>query len=74
MTKALESNKSSLNNVLTTINYILDHFKAMKKQYKDNLIIVSMVNSRWLKMKKYYNLIDELPVYIIALILNPSMK
>jgi signal transduction histidine kinase len=74
MTKALESNKSSLNNIFTAMDYVLDRFKAMKEQYKDNLIIASMVNSRWSKMEKYYNLIDESPTYIIALVLNPSMK
>ena len=73
-TKALESNESSLDNVLTAMNYILDRFEAMKEQYKDNPIMVSIVNSRWSKMEKYYNLIDESPAYIIALVLNPSMK
>ena len=72
--KALESNESSLDNVLTAMDYILDRFKAMKEQYKDNPIMTSMVNSGWSKMEKYYNLTDKSPAYIIALVLNPSMK
>ncbi len=73
-TKALESNESSLDNVLTAMDYVLDRFETMKEEYKDDPIIASMVNSGWSKMEKYYNLTDESPAYIIALVLNPSMK
>ena len=73
-TKALESNESSLDNVLTAMDYILYRFEAMKEEYKDDPIIASMVNSGWAKMEKYYNLTDESPAYIIALVMNPSMK
>jgi hypothetical protein len=65
--KALESNKSSLDNVLTAMDYILYRFEAMKEEYKDDPIIAYMVNSGWSKMEKYYNLTDESPAYIIAL-------
>jgi hypothetical protein len=68
------SDESSLDNVLTAMDYILDRFEAMKEEYKDDPIMVSMVNSGWSKIEKYYNLTDESPAYIIALVLNPSMK
>jgi hypothetical protein len=44
-TKTLESNESSLDNVLTTIDYIVYRFGAMEEEYKDDPIITSTVNS-----------------------------
>lgn len=44
-TKTLESNESSLDNALTTIDYIVYRFGAMEEEYKDDPIITSTVNS-----------------------------
>jgi hypothetical protein len=39
-----------------------------------NKTMASMFNSRWAKMEKYYNLIDESPAYIAAIVLNLNSK
>jgi hypothetical protein len=33
-----------------------------------------MFNSGWAKMEKYYNITDESPAYIAAIILDPNTK
>jgi hypothetical protein len=33
-----------------------------------------MLNSSWTKFNKYYDLSDTTPVYIVAIIFDPSLK
>jgi len=72
-TKALESNESSLDNVLTAMDYILYRFEAMKEEYKDDPIIASMVNSGWAKMEKY-TIDGRIACVHYCSCMNPSMK
>jgi len=74
LTKAYESRESTLNLTLPSTDYILDLFKKMKTEYKDDPTFVSMFNSGWAKMDKYYKLTDKTPVYIAAMVLYPSRK
>jgi len=74
LTKACESRESTLNLTLPSTDYILDLFKKIKTEYKDNLTFVSMFNSGWAKIDKYYKLTDKTPAYITVIVLHPSRK
>ena len=74
LTKACESRESTLNLTLSLTDYILDLFKKIKTEYKDNLTFVSMFNSGWAKIDKYYKLTNKTPVYITVIVLYPSRK
>jgi len=56
------------------MDYILSQFEKFKAEYKDDMIFSSMFNSGWAKMNKYYELSDDTPVYVAALVLYPSRK
>ena len=73
-TKALESNTSTLDNVLPAIDYILTLFKKGKEEFKDNELMTTCINSGQAKMNKYYTRTGETPVYATAVILYPSFK
>jgi hypothetical protein len=73
-TLALESKNATMDAVLPAIDYILEQFEEFKQKHKHNPILAPMFNSRWAKMDKYYNLTNESPVYIAAIILNPNFK
>ena len=73
-TKALESNLVTLDNVLPAMDFILTQFKEGKKRFKDHSQFSKMFNSGWAKLNKYYMLTKDTPIYVAALVLNPSHK
>jgi hAT family C-terminal dimerisation region/Domain of unknown function (DUF4413) len=73
-TKALESNSSTLDVVLPAMDFILGKFEEGKAKFKDHPSLSKMFNSGWSKLDKYYQLTEETPVYIAALVLNPRFK
>jgi hypothetical protein len=73
-TKALESNVCTLDKVLPAMDFILGKFEEGKKQFKDHPQLSKMFNSRWSKLDKYYQMTDETPIYVAALVLNPRYK
>ena len=70
----LESSVSTLDHVLPAMDYILEQFEQMKDKYRNNKTMASMFNSGWAKMEKYYNMTDESPAYVAAIILDPNAK
>jgi hypothetical protein len=74
MTKALESDNSTLVDALIGIDYCLTLFKEGKDRFKDDPVLSSMFNSGWEKMEKYYKLSDRTPVYAAAIVLYPRRK
>jgi hypothetical protein len=73
-TLALESKNATMDAVLPAIDYILEQFEEFKQKHKHNPILAPIFNSGWAKMDKYYNLTNESPAYIAAIILNPNFK
>ncbi|OBS17545.1 hypothetical protein FPOA_26357 [Fusarium poae] len=74
MTKALESSFATLDNVLLAMDFVLAQFEAGKEAYIDDPIMAPMYNSGWAKLDKYYQLTDESPAYVAAIVLHPSHK
>lgn len=74
VTLALETSVSTLDHVLPAMDYILEQFEQMKDIYKNDKTMASMVNSGWAKMEKYYNMTDESPAYVAAIVLDPNAK
>ena len=52
------------------MDFILGKFEEGKTEFEDHPQLSKMFNSRWAKLNKYYQLTDETPVYIVALVLN----
>jgi hypothetical protein len=73
-TLALESFTSTLDSVLPAMDFVLEQFEQGKDRYARDNTLALMFNSRWAKMEKYYNLTEESPAYIAALVLDPNSK
>jgi hypothetical protein len=73
-TKALESNTSTLDNILPAMDYILQIFEAGKVEFKDDDVLSTCINAGWAKMDKYYNMTNDTVVYNTAVVLHPSFK
>lgn len=71
---ALESSKSTLDNALPALDYLMEEFEAGKAAYQGDTLLATCFNSGWAKLDKYYTLTDETPVYSTAVCLHPSYK
>jgi hypothetical protein len=56
------------------MDFILTQFEEGKKRFKDHSQFSKMFNSGWAKLNKYYMLTKDTPIYVAALVLNPSHK
>jgi hypothetical protein len=73
-TKALEGHAATLDRVLPSMDFILDVFERGKRASTENVIMAPMYNSGWRKLDKYYQLTDDSPAYVAAIILHPQHK
>lgn len=73
-TKALEGHAATLDRVLPSMDFILDVFERGKKANKDDIIMAPMYNAGWRKLDKYYQLTDDSPAYVAAIVLHPRHK
>ena len=72
--------------VLPTLKWLLKLFKEMKDRIREAPVkdheyqealedhYQTNVNSGWLKLQKYYKLLNKTPVYYTAVILHPHLK
>jgi hypothetical protein len=60
----------ALHSTLTSMDYLLYHLETRRKQPGSKYFMVSL-NVGWLKLRKYYQITDLNPSYIMAVFLNP---
>jgi len=73
-TKGTESEASTLDEMLSSMDFLIEHYKQMKLKYKDNSKMMSRIIASWYKFDKYYQLTDDSPVYAAAILLNLSLQ
>ena len=74
LTLELEGHSKHINGVLPVMHLILEYYEEWKSTYSEDPILISMINTGWRKMDKYYNLTDSSPAYIAGVILDPNLK
>ena len=73
-TKALESNRNTLDNTLPALDWLLSQYEAGKAEHQDDPFMTTCINSGWAKLDKYYTLTSDTPAYVGALVLHPAFK
>ena len=73
-TKGTEGEKNSLDDMLMSMDFLVEHFKQQKEEYKNNPQMTSRVLASWFKFDKYYQLTDDSPIYAAAVLLNPALR
>jgi hypothetical protein len=63
----------ALHNTLTTMDYLLTHLETRRNQPGSAHFMASL-NTGWKKLKKYYELSDHNPAYLMAVFLNPHYR
>ena len=66
-----EGQDITIEQILPTMDFLLEEFEKAKKQFARDKFILLMVKTGWVKMDKYYNLTDCSPVYIGTIVMNP---
>ena len=61
----------ALHNTLMAMDYLLHHLEVRRKQPSPTTHFDAAINVGWLKLRKYYQITDLVPSYIMAVFLNP---
>jgi hypothetical protein len=73
-TLATEGQQVTLERVLPTMDYLLDHLEQQKIKYIGDAFITPRINLGWAKLNQYYTLTERSAVYTAAMILIPLQK
>lgn len=73
-TKACEGDQTTLDQMLTSLDIIITHFKACRARFPNNEPFLAAVTTSWFALDKYYKLTDVSPLYAAALLLHPSYR
>jgi hypothetical protein len=71
---ALESSKSTLDNALPALDFLMEQFEAGKAAHQGDTLLATCFNSGWSKLDKYYSMTEDTPAYSAAVCLYPSYK
>ena len=52
----------------------INDWQADALEVQGDSYLATCFEASWLKMEKYYKLVDETPVYYAAILLNPTLK
>ena len=73
-TKALEGDSTTLDEVLQSMDFLIEHVKEMQQEYASNTDLSASLLTMWFAFNKYYTLTDKTPVYAAALLLSPTLR
>jgi hypothetical protein len=74
VTLANEGRSTTLEQVLPSMDYLLEKLESGKTTYAADAFMIPCINSSWAKLDKYYGLTERSSVYIAAMVLIPSQK
>ena len=73
-TKALEGDSTTLDKVLQSMDFLIEHVKEMQQEHASNAHLSASLLTMWFAFDKYYTLTNKTPVYAAALLLNPTLR
>ena len=73
-TKATEGRKATLEMVLPSLDFMIIRLEEAKTTYQHDQFMVSSIQAGWTKALKYWNHTERSPVYIAAIVLDPTLK
>jgi hypothetical protein len=73
LVQSIGTTAGALHNTLTAMDYLLHHLEERRSQ-PGSTYFMTCLNVGWLKLKKYYEITDLNPAYIMAVFLNPHYR
>jgi hypothetical protein len=74
ITKDTQWDKTSLDEVICSMDFLVTHYKAAMGQFRHNVTMVDRIMTSWYKFDDYYTRTDDTPVYAAAILLHPSLR
>lgn len=74
ITKSTEGESNTLDQMLSSMDFLVTHFRAAQQKYEANPRMTTRILASWFKFDKYYKLTDDSPVYVAAILLHPSLR
>ncbi|OWT42471.1 restless-like transposase [Pochonia chlamydosporia 170] len=74
ITKDTQWDKTSLDEVICSMDFLVTHYKAAMEQFQHNTTMVDRIMTSWYKFDDYYTRTDDTPVYAAAILLHPSLR
>jgi hypothetical protein len=69
-----QGHSDGLDKVLLNMDILMDHMEDGMRIYADNDFFKAAIDTSWNVLNKYYNLTDESPVYVAAVVMDPRRK
>jgi len=73
-TKALEGDKTTLDEVLQSMDFLINHVKNKQEEHAADQNLSASLLTMWFAFNKYYQLTDKTPAYAAALLLNLTCR
>jgi hypothetical protein len=74
ITKDTQWDKTSLDEVICSMDFLVTHYKAAMEQFRHNITMIDRIMTSWYKFDDYYSRTDDAPVYAAAILLHPSLR
>jgi hypothetical protein len=74
ITKDTQWDKTSLDEVICSMDFLVTHYKAAMEQFRHNITMIDRIMTSWYKFDDYYSRTDDTPVYAAAILLHPSLR
>jgi hypothetical protein len=74
VTLQTEGLNDGLDKILLSMDILFQHLENGREQYKDDRFFAAAIETSWAVMQKYYNLTDESPAYVAAVVMDPRRK
>ena len=74
VTKETKGNYATLNKVLYTMDFMVEHFKTSLEKYTTNPKLCNCIRNSWHVFDKYYLKTDKVTTYSAALLLAPHWR
>ncbi len=73
-TKATEGHRATLEQILPTMDFLASVFEDAIAEFEDHAFLRESLQTGFTKLLKYWNRTERSPVYIAAIVLNPTTK
>ena len=75
VTKLTEEREATINEMLSVLDFLLSQFASEALKYPVDSFMAAACNAGEKKLRKYWNLlVAKNPVYIVAVVLDPTQK
>jgi hypothetical protein len=74
VTKLTEGAGTTLDEMQEKMDFLIDHYRESEIKHSPNPSLLTAINTSWYTFNKYWQLLDEVPAYVTAVLIHPSKR